>query len=322
MSKEKFQRFWEKFGTLCILLLMFVAFAIATPIVKDGKQYFLTQNNMIQVLLQSIVYMLLAFGEFFAILLAGIDLSVGSVACFTGVVIAKLALAGVPSVICVFVGLLGAMAMGTINGLLINALDLHPCVVTLGTNTIYRGISLVITGGNPVFNLPQWVKKMASYIGPIPIPVILAAILAVILVFFTTRTVAGRNLYALGGNKMSAWYSGIDTKKYTLLAHILASLLAGIGGTVMLARVGAAEPTAGDGYETYAIASCIIGGTSFFGGKGRTVGVVLGGITIGTIFNGMNILGVSSFWQKIVMGALIIGSVALEKAVSNTAARS
>ena len=129
MSKEKFQRFWEKFGTLCILLLMFVAFAIATPIVKDGKQYFLTQNNMIQVLLQSIVYMLLAFGEFFAILLAGIDLSVGSVACFTGVVIAKLALAGVPSVICVFVGLLGAMAMGTINGLLINALYLHPFVV-------------------------------------------------------------------------------------------------------------------------------------------------------------------------------------------------
>lgn len=318
MNKEKFQRFWEKFGTLCILLLMFVAFSVAAPIVK-GKQYFLTQNNLIQVLLQSIVYMLLAFGEFFAILLAGIDLSVGSVACFTGVVIAKLSLAGVPAVVCVLVGLLGAIIMGAVNGLLINALDLHPFVVTLGTNTIYRGISLVMTGGNPVYNLPTWVKRMASYIGPIPIPVILAAILAVILVFFTTRTVAGRNLYALGGNKMSAWYSGIDTRKYTLLAHVLASLLAGIGGIVMLARVGAAEPTAGEGYETYAIASCIIGGTSFFGGKGRTVGVVLGGITIGTIFNGLNILSVSSFWQKIVMGALIIGSVALEKAISNTA---
>ena len=301
------------------ILLIFIAFCVVMTI---ASPFFLTQSNLTATILGAACNMFLVTAMTVILACGGIDLSVGSVACFTGVVIAKLALAGVPSVICVFVGLLGAMAMGTINGLLINALDLHPFVVTLGTNTIYRGISLVITGGNPVFNLPQWVKKMASYIGPIPIPVILAAILAVILVFFTTRTVAGRNLYALGGNKMSAWYSGIDTKKYTLLAHILASLLAGIGGTVMLARVGAAEPTAGDGYETYAIASCIIGGTSFFGGKGRTVGVVLGGITIGTIFNVLNILGVSSFWQKIVMGALIIGSVALEKAVSNTAARS
>lgn len=314
MSKAKFQRFWEKFGTLCILILMFIAFSIGSP------QFFPTPSNLIQCLLQSAVYTLLAFGEFFAILLAGIDLSVGSVACFTGVVIAKLSLLGWNPVLCIFVGLLGAVIMGALNGALINALDLHPFVVTLGTNTIFRGVALVMTGGNPVYNLPKWVKRMASYVGPIPIPVIVAGVLAVVLVFFTVKTVAGRNLYALGGNKQSAWYSGINTKRYTLLAHCLASLLAGIAGVVMLARVGAAEPTAGDGYETYAIASCIIGGTSFFGGKGRIVGVILGGITIGTIFNGLNIMNVSSFWQKIVMGALIIGSVALEKFISNTAA--
>ena len=129
----------------------------------------------------------------------------------------------------------------------------------------------------------------------------------------------GRNLFALGGNKQSAWYSGINTKRYTLLAHTLSSLLAGMGGIIMLARIGAAEPTAGDGYETYAIAACIIGGASLFGGKGKIVGVILGGITIGTINNGLNIMNVSSFWQKIVMGLLIIGSVALEKFVSNQA---
>jgi len=313
MNKVKFQRFWERFGTLCILILLFIAFSFGSP------KYFPTPSNLIQCLLQSAVYMILAFGEFFTILLAGIDLSVGSVACFTGVVVANLSISNVPPAVALIVGILGAIAMGAINGFLINSLDLHPFVVTLGTNTIFRGISLVMTGGNPIFNLPRWVKDLAGYIGMIPIPVITASVLAIILIFFTTKTVAGRNLYALGGNKLSAWYSGINTHKYTLLAHILSSLLAGIAGIVMLARVGAAEPTAGDGYETYAIASCIIGGTSFFGGKGKIVGVILGGITIGTIFNGLNIMNVSSFWQKIVMGALIIGSVALERFVSNTA---
>ena len=309
MTKAKFQSFWEKFGTLCILICLFIAFSVASP------QYFPQPTNLLQCLLQSTVYIFLAFGEFFAILLAGIDLSVGSVACFSGILVAELSLKGVNPVICVLVGLVGAALLGAINGWLINALDLHPFVVTLGTNTVFRGVCLVITDGNPVFNLPGWVKSLSSYIWVIPKPVIYAAIFGVILVFFTLYTVAGRNLFALGGNKQSAWYSGINTRKYTTLS----SLLAGVGGIVMLARIGAAEPTAGDGYETYAIAACIIGGASLFGGKGKILGVILGGITIGTINNGLNIMNVSSFWQKIVMGLLIIGSVALEKFVSNQA---
>ena len=311
MTKEKFQSFWNKFGTLCILIVLFIAFSIGSP------KFFPQPANLIQCLLQSTVYILLAFGEFFAILLGGIDLSVGAVACFSGIIVADLSLKGVSPVVCLIVGLLGAVLFGFINGVLINALDLHPFVVTLGTNTIYRGICLVMTGGNPLFNLPKWVKGLSAYIVGIPKPVIYVAVIGIILVAFTTKTVAGRNLYALGGNKQSAWYSGINTKKYTVLAHILSSLLAGIGGIVMLARVGAAEPTAGAGYETYAIAACIIGGASLFGGKGRIWGVILGGITIGTINNGLNIMNVSAFWQKIVMGSLIIASVALEKLISN-----
>ena len=151
-----------------------------------------------------------------------------------------------------------------------------------------------------------------------PIPFLFALVMAVVLIWFTNRTVLARNLYALGGNKQSAWYSGINTKRFTLYAHMLASFLAGIAGVIMTSRVGAAEPTAGDGYETYAIAACIIGGTSFFGGKGKIFGVLLGGLTIGTITNGLNILNVSSYWQKVVMGALIIASVALEKLVGST----
>ncbi len=313
MTKERFKTFWDKFGTLCILIILFLGFSMGAP------KFFPKPSNLMQVFLQSTIYILLAFGEFFAILLAGIDLSVGSVACLSGIVVAELSLKNIPAPFCIIIGLAVACILGLINGLLINALDLHPFIVTLGTNTIFRGVCLVMTDGNPVFNLPQWVKGMADNANVIPKPVIYAAVIALILYFLTTQTVAGRNLYALGGNKQAAWYSGINTKSYTLFAHILASLLAGFGGIVMLARIGAAEPSAGDGYETFAIAACIIGGASLFGGKGRIVGVILGGITIGTINNGLTIMKVSSFWQKIVMGVLIIASVALDRLISNQA---
>ena len=208
--------------------------------------------------------------------------------------------------------------LGAVNGLLINALDLHPFVVTLGTNTIFRGVTLVISKGSPIFGLPASFKGISGYVLGFPIPFIFALVMSAILIWFTNQTVVARNLYALGGNKQAAWYSGINTRNFTLFAHMLASFLAGVAGVIMTSRVGAAEPTAGEGYETYAIASCIIGGTSFFGGKGKIFGVLLGGLTIGTITNGLNILNVSSYWQKVVMGALIIASVALEKLVGST----
>ncbi|MDD3337700.1 MAG: allose ABC transporter [Lachnospiraceae bacterium] len=312
MTKAKFKSFWDKFGTLSILVLMLVCLSIASP------KYFLTADNFKQIGLQSTVYILLAFGEFFAILLAGIDLSVGSVAALVGMFIAMMLKAGVPIPLAILAGLLIALVFGAVNGILINALDLHPFVVTLGTNTIFRGITLVVSNGSPVYGLPKAFKDMSGYVFGFPIPLLFALIMAVVLILFTTRSVAARNLYALGGNKQSAWYSGINTKHYTLFAHMLASLLAGVAGIIMTSRVGAAEPTAGDGYETFAIASCIIGGTSFFGGKGKIFGVLLGGLTIGTITNGLNILNVSSYYQKIVMGALIIGSVALEKVIGNS----
>ena len=226
--------------------------------------------------------------------------------------------AGVPVPAAILAGLLIALVLGVINGLLINALDLHPFVVTLGTNTVFRGLTLLISNGSPIFGLPKSFKDISGYVFGFPIPFLFALVMAVVLIWFTNRTVLARNLYALGGNKQSAWYSGINTKRFTLYAHMLASFLAGIAGVIMTSRVGAAEPTAGDGYETYAIAACIIGGTSFFGGKGKIFGVLLGGLTIGTITNGLNILNVSSYWQKVVMGALIIASVALEKLVGST----
>lgn len=312
MNKVKFKSFWDRFGTLTILVILMACLSIASP------KYFLTLDNFKQIGLQSTVYILLAYGEFFAILLAGIDLSVGSVAALVGTFIAMMLKANVPVPVAILIGLLISLIFGAINGTLINALELHPFVVTLGTNTIFRGIALVVSNGSPIYGLPPSFKGLSSYVLGFPIPLAFALIMAVILILFTNKTVSARNLYALGGNKQAAWYSGINTKRYTLFAHTLSSFMAGLAGVIMTSRVGAAEPTAGDGYETFAIAACIIGGTSFFGGKGKIFGVLLGGLTIGTITNGLNILNVSSYYQKIAMGLLIIGSVALEKAVSNT----
>ena len=139
---------------------------------------------------------------------------------------------------------------------------------------------------------------------------------AVILSFLTKKTKVGRNIYALGGNKESAWYSGINVNMHTLIVFIISGICAGIAGIVLIGRVGSAEPAAATGFETYAIAPSIIGGTSFFGGKGKIFGVVMGGLIIGVINYGLNILAVPSVWQQVVMGLLIIGSVALDRFVA------
>jgi len=298
-----------------MLLLIVIGLSIASP------RFFLTVNNITQIGVQSTIFLLLAFGVFFAILIAGIDLSVGAVAGLTGMLIAMMMNAGISVPLALLIGLLCASVFGALNGVLINATELHPFVITLGTQSIFRGVTLIISDGRPVFNLPASFRGIAGFVGAIPIPIIITAVIAIILAFFTKYTILGRNIYALGGNKQAAWYSGINIKTHTLIVHMLSGLMAGVAGIVMTARIGAAEPLAGQGLETFAIAACIIGGTSFFGGKGKIFGVVMGGLIIGTISNGLNILNVPSFWQQVVMGALIIGAVALDKLVGKTADR-
>ena len=246
-------------------------------------------------------------GEFFAILVAGIDLSVGAILALSGMVTAKLMLAGIdPFLAALIGGVLVGGALGAINGCLVNWTGLHPFIITLGTNAIFRGITLVISDANSVYGFSfDFVNFFAASVIGIPVPVIFSLIVALILWFLTTRMRLGRNIYALGGNKNSAFYSGIDVKFHILVVFIIST-----------ARLGAAEPLAGMGFETYAIASAIIGGTSFFGGKGRIFSVVIGGLIIGTINNGLNILQVQTYYQLVVMGGLIIAAVALDRLIS------
>ena len=310
--KHSFRAFWQKYGILLILLLLVAIMGILSP------KYFLTVNNLIQIILQSSITILIAVGEFFAILIAGIDLSVGSVLALTGMVTAKLLVANVPIVLAILLGgvVLGGL-LGLINGFLVVQTGLHPFIITLGGLTVFRGLTLVVSNARPVYGFPaEFQQIVAGDIFGIPIPIIIALVVAAIFYVFTTKTIPGRNLYAIGGNQDSAWLSGVNVKIHKMVVFTLSGISAGIAGVVMIGRLGAAEPLAGQGFELYAIAAAIIGGTSFFGGKGRITGVVIGAIIIGLINNSLNILNVPTFYQQIVMGSLIIISVFLDKALS------
>lgn len=312
--KEKltFNVIWQKYGTFGILILLLGILAIAKP------ENFFSAATLTQILAQSSVNILIAMGEFFAILIAGIDLSVGSVVALVGMVTAKLMVAGVPPILAVLLGILLGAFLGFLNGMLVNVTGLHPFIITLGTQAIMRGVTLIVSNSSAVFGFPASFTNLISknVFGIFPIVAIIAIAVAVILSFLTRKTKVGRNIYALGGNKDSAWYSGINVNLHTLIVFIISGICAGIAGIVLLGRVGSAEPAAATGFETYAIAASIIGGTSFFGGKGKIFGVVMGGFIIGVINFGMNLLALPSTLQQVVMGALIIGSVALDRFVA------
>ena len=274
-TKPSFGVLWQKYGTMGIFLLLLAVLTIAKP------YSIFNPDSIPQILKQSAVNILLALGEFFAILIAGIDLSVGAVAGLVGMLTAMLMVNGIPVIPALLLGILIGTMIGFCNGMLVNKTGLHPFIITLGTQSIFQGLMLVIACA-----------------------------------FFTTKCKSGRNIYALGGNMEAAWYSGVNVNLHRLLVFMISGTCSGIAGIVLLGRVGAAAPTAGTGYETYAIAATIIGGTSFMGGKGKILGVVIGGMIIGIINYGMTALMIPSSYQKIVMGALIIISVAIDHFVA------
>jgi D-allose transport system permease protein len=305
-----FQDFWDKYSTVIIMALIVIVFGILR------SASFLKFDNLLKITEQSSITILLACGEFFAILLAGIDLSVGSIMALSGVVMAKCMAAGIHPAMAVLLGaiLLGSV-LGLFNGFLINITQLPPFIITLGTQLIFRGLTMVVSNARAVAGLPRQFSAIAAgrILFVIPNPFIISCIVAAVLTFFSLKTKAGRNIYAIGGNKQAAWFAGININLHTLLAFMLSGICSALAGMINIARLNAAEPNAGTGYETYAIAAVIIGGTSFFGGQGVIPKVVIGGIIIGIINNGLNMMGLSSFYQQIAMGSMIIIAVTLDR---------
>lgn len=312
-KKLNFGTIWQKYGTIGILLLILIILAILKP------SAVFTGTSVPQILKQSSVNILLALGEFFAILLGYIDLSVSAACGLTGMIAATAMTSwGLPWVLACIIGVLAGTLIGAINGLLINKTGLHPFIITLGTQTIYFGIMLVVSDSKNIFGFPSGFSNFISTDigGVLPVSAVIALLAAAILWFVTTRTKLGRNLYALGGNREAAWYSGINIHLHQMIVYMISGTCAGLAGVVLIGRLNSAAPTAGTGYETYAIAATIIGGTSFFGGIGKIPGVVIGGLIIGIINYGMTVLMIESSFQKIVMGALIIIAVTIDHFVS------
>jgi ribose transport system permease protein len=291
-------------GLLIIILLL----AILSPA-------FLTVLNILNVLRQASINGFQAFGLTLVIISGGIDLSVGSIVAFSGMVSALLILAGVTPILAVLAGLVSGTAIGVLNGLLISKGKLQPFIATLGSMMVFRGLTLYISNGVPASKLGE---GLIGFIGRgfvlgIPTPVYLLLLIFAVIAFVLRKTVFGKRIYAIGGNKRAAFLSGIDVDKNLVYVYAISGFLAALAGIVLMSRVDSAVPTAGISFELSAIAAAVIGGVSLAGGKGKASGTLIGILIIAIIINGLNLLGTSSYLQQVITGLIIVAAVIADR---------
>jgi len=221
---------------------------------------------------------------------------------------------GTPSAIAILAALVLSALVGLVNGLVITRMNVPPFIATLGMMSIARGAALELTKGYPQFGLNQDFRWMgAGEVGPIPWPVIITVVLYALVYLMLRYTKVGLYAYGIGGNEQAVIFSGINVKRYKVIVYVLCSLLAGIAGVVLSARLDSAQPIVGEGFELDAVAAVVIGGTSLFGGEGTIWGTIIGALIMGVIRNLMNLLEVSAFWQRIVIGIVIILAVFVDQ---------
>jgi ribose/xylose/arabinose/galactoside ABC-type transport system permease subunit len=248
------------------------------------------------------------------ILTEGIDLSVGSVVALAGVVGADLIASGVPLPVAVLAAVAAGALVGLFNGASIVYLRVAPFIATLATMTAVRGLAYLYTDGVSVGNLPDTFTRWGNgRIGPLPIPVLVAAVVVAGTWLLLSRTVFGRRVYAVGGNEEAARLSGVRVGRIKIGVYTLMGALAALGGVMLAARLGAGDPKAGQLFELTAIAAVVVGGTSLSGGRGTVIGTVLGALIIGVLDNGLVLLDVSAFYQMVVKGLVILAAVALDR---------
>ena len=278
---------------------------------------FLTANNLLNLLLQVTSNALMAYGMTFVILTGGIDLSVGSILALSSALTAGLLGSGMPVTLAILISLILGCILGMMNGLLISYGKLAPFIVTLATMTIFRGATLVYTNGNPITKglsdtfLFQFLGQ--GYIVGIPFPVVIMFIVFIVLYVLLHKTAFGKSVYAIGGNEKAAYISGVKLNKVKIIIYSISGIMASISGLIITSRLSSAQPTAGASYEMDAIAAVVLGGTSLSGGKGRILGTLIGALIIGVLNNGLNIIGVSAFWQQVVKGVVILIAVLIDR---------
>ncbi|WP_126426164.1 ABC transporter permease [Brevibacillus marinus] len=290
-----------------------IAFFLLCVVLSFTADNFLSSENLINVLRQISINGILAIGMTFVILTAGIDLSVGSVVALSGVVAASFAQGDASIWLAVLMGLLVGLVLGFINGVVVAKWGVASFIVTLAMMTIARGLTFVYSDGKPISGLSQaYLAIGKSDVLGIPIPVWILFITFALSYFVLYHTKFGRYVYAVGGNENAATVSGINVSLIKIMVFSISGLLAGLAGIVLSSRVSAGLPQAGISYELDAIAAVVIGGTSLAGGKGRLWGTLIGVMIIGVVNNGLDLLNVSSYYQQIVKGCIIVGAVLLD----------
>lgn len=299
----------QKLGPLAGLFAIVLVVSIMEP-------DFLTLNNLFNILRQVSINALIAFGMTFVILTGGIDLSVGSILALSSAFVAGLMTDGTSALIAVLAGLIVGAVMGALNGMVISLGKVAPFIATLATMTIFRGLTLVYTDGKPITGLSQggWFELFGrGYFWIFPVPVLTMLIAFTVLYFILKKTTFGRYTYAIGGNEEAAKLMGIQVNKVKIMIYSLSGLMAALAGIILTSRLNSAQPTAGTSYELDAIAAVVLGGTSLSGGRGWIVGTLIGALIIGTLNNGLNLLGVSSFFQLVVKGLVILFAVLADR---------
>ncbi|WP_410429682.1 ribose ABC transporter permease RbsC [Metabacillus litoralis] len=299
----------QKLGPLLGLIILVVIVSILNP-------SFLEPLNILNLLRQVAINALIAFGMTFVILTGGIDLSVGAILALSSALTAGMMVSGVDPILAIIIGCILGGLMGTVNGLFITKGKMAPFIATLATMTIFRGLTLVYTGGNPITGLgDSYLFQLfgRGYFLGIPVPAITMILAFVFLFIILHKTPFGRKTYAIGGNEKAALISGIKVPKVKIMIYSLSGMLAALAGAILTSRLNSAQPTAGTSYELDAIAAVVLGGTSLSGGKGRIFGTLIGALIIGTLNNGLNLLGVSSFYQMVVKGIVILIAVLLDR---------
>jgi ribose/xylose/arabinose/galactoside ABC-type transport system permease subunit len=326
--------FIARYGILLVLVLLIAALSIITPLVR-GEQYFLRIDNLFNVLLQASINAIIAVGMTFIITSGGIDLSVGSMVALAGVIAAWVMresntalgaafpegsfLAGVVGPGIALLGFLVCVVVGTLcgllNGVLITRVGLQPFIATLGTMSIFRGLALVFTGGEPIYGFGRDFLQIFSgrIFNTIPTQVIFAVVAAVIFWFVLNLTRFGKYTIAIGGNEETTRLAGINVNRYKLGIYALGGMLTGMAGALLLARLSSGDPTFGRLFELDAIAAVVMGGTSLTGGEGTIAGTMVGALIISLVRNGLNLMNVPSFWQEVVIGSVIVLAVMLDQ---------
>ena len=307
MNRKKIQEHSYTLILLIVLVLLIAVMATVSP-------YFFTWKNCRNILNQSAIYLVLSIGMTFVISAGQIDLSVGATIGFSGMMMGLLYKAGIPAIGAIILGLVCAAMIGWINGVVISYGKINSFIVTLSMMTILRGLILIWTNSNSIFGFgPVFTFIGSGKIGPVNMPIVISLVIAALGAMILHKTKFGNYCLFIGSNEVAVNRSGVNVRKYKTLIFTLCGFCAGVAGAIVTARLNSAEPLAGQGYEMDAIAATILGGTSMQGGKGNVIGTVIACFILNILKNGLTLLAISSHYQEILTGIILIASVLISE---------